>query len=116
LRRLAVIYLPACSAEVLNQIPLSGSADNLRAEKFLLGRLSIHKGKLVDELIAESVRDYIARKTFSNTTEIAGLLDWLRFSLDESDKKHLPPIAELLARRHQIVHRADMRYHFCPTK
>ena len=108
LRRLAVVYLPTCSPDVLNQIPLAGSKDKLRAEKFFLGRLAVHRGKSVDNLITESVNDYVAGKSFSDTSEIAGLLELMGFDIAGIEKKFFSAMSEIILRRHQIVHRADI--------
>lgn len=108
LRGLAVSYLPLAGEEALNRIPIAGSSDTLRAEKFLLGRLARHRGKSVDDLISESVREHVARRSFSDITEIAGLFEHLGFTLDDHLRKMFSGLGALIARRHQIVHRADI--------
>ena len=108
LRGLAVIYLPACDEEALNQVPLAGSADTLRAEKFFLGRLAKHRGKTVDDLIAESVKEHVSRRTFNDTADIVRLFGALKIEVDAEFKDKISKINDLIARRHQIVHRADI--------
>jgi hypothetical protein len=108
LRGLAISYLPLAGEDALNRIPLAGSPDTLRAEKFLLGKLARHRGKSVDDLIAQSVQEHVARRSFSDVTEIAGLFELLGFTLDDHLRKIFSDLSALIARRHQIVHRADI--------
>ncbi len=49
LRNIALWLLPAASEETLNEVPLSGSR---HAEKFWLGKLAKHRGKTVDDFLA----------------------------------------------------------------
>jgi hypothetical protein len=108
LRGLATAYLPLVGEDVLNRIPLAGSVDSLRPEKFLLGRLSKYRDKTVDQLIEDSIDEHVARRTFSNTNEIASLFEQLGFEIDESLKEIFSRLSALIERRHQIVHRADV--------
>lgn len=96
--------LPAANDTILNAVPLAGSEG--RPEKFLLGRLAGHRGKTVDELINESVREYLAQSNYGNVEEVARTLT--RIGLDVAKvKPHFPRLSEMMARRHNIVHRAD---------
>lgn len=108
LRGLAGLYLPNAGEEVLNKVPIAGSRDMLNAEKFHLGRLVQHRGKTVDEVIQQSVRDHIARRTFSSVAEICSMFQLLGFSIGESGRKNFARMDALMARRHDIVHRADI--------
>ena len=107
LRGLAQVHLPS-SEGALDRIPLAGSKDTLRPEKFLLGALARHRGKTVDEVIMQSVRDHIARRTFSNVGEIAALFEQIGLRLPGNTEELMRKIAALIARRHEIVHRADI--------
>jgi hypothetical protein len=106
LRTLAEELLPAGDESSLKDIPLAGSGSFGRSEKFVLGQLAHHKGKTVDELLRQSVSEYLSRATFSSTTEIAALLTRLGFKVEDHNQT-FGAIDEMIRRRHQIVHRAD---------
>jgi len=107
LRTLATNFMPEAGETVLDNIPLKGlNNGNGRAEKFTLGKLAQHRGKLVEELIRESVEQHLERSNYNNTVEIAALLQ--NIGLDPSEHKHhFRSLDEMMRRRHQIVHRAD---------
>lgn len=106
LRTIAEALLPEANEDVLNAIPLVGLPG--RPDKFLLGKLVRHKGKRVEEVLRESVRDHLYRTTFNNQGDIRKLLvEALGFELSRYNEKDLEIIQELIQRRHQIVHRAD---------
>jgi hypothetical protein len=118
LRTLAQVFLPNANENVLDDVPLADCGMGRRAEKFYLGRLARHRGKLVDEVISESVSEYMERSTFSNVTEIVSFLDVLGLKVpevrDETKPIQMPfphetwaTLEAMIQRRHQIVHRAD---------
>lgn len=106
LRAIARSCLPRARPEVISTIPLKGTTASSRAEKFSLGQLDEHRGKTVDEVIAESVEAYLEHSNFSNTTQIASLLESLDLDV-EPMRAFFPMLDNMIARRHQIVHRAD---------
>ena len=106
LRSLGRTYLPTANPEVMDSIPLKGVGRSGRPEKFSLGHLDEHRGKTVDELIEESVEAYLERSNYSSTTEIATLLASLGLDV-EPVRQFFPALDRMMARRHQIVHRAD---------
>jgi hypothetical protein len=59
LRSLAAVFLPAAEEKVLDSIPLVGTVQTGHPEKFFLGKLAVHRGKKVDNVIAESVKKYL---------------------------------------------------------
>jgi hypothetical protein len=99
--------MPHCDEETLNKVPLAGSEQSLRAEKFLLGRLSPHRGKTVNTLISQSVIEHLSRRTFNSCHDICGFLVSLGLEVDDDMKAALPELDHFIQRRHQIVHRAD---------
>jgi hypothetical protein len=107
LRTLAETFLPYANEQTLSNIPLAGT-NMSRADKFSLGTLQKHKGKRIDRLIEESVSEHLKRSTYNNAREIASLLVSLGFDLAEP-KKHFPEIEAMIQRRHEIVHRGDIR-------
>ncbi len=107
LRYVGETYLPASSEEVLNAVPLLGTHDVPRPEKFFLGKLAQHRGKTVDQLITDCVNAYLDRISFSDTTDISNLLERAGIAV-ERVRPLYPRLSALMTRRHQIVHRADL--------
>lgn len=104
LRSLAYWKLPAANAAVLDQFPLVGNGPAL---KHSLGALAAHRGRSVDDLIRESVDAYLERSNYNSTSEVARFLT--QISLDVAPvQSTFTELDELMARRHQIVHRADI--------
>jgi hypothetical protein len=106
LRTLASELLPLANEEALNQIPLNGLNASGRTEKFFLGNLARFRGKLVDDVIQESVFSSLQRSTYNSTNDIAQLLKSLGIDVSKINRS-FPKIEELMQRRHLIVHRAD---------
>ena len=104
LRTMARVFLPEAAEACLNEIPLAGLGG--RKEKFLLGKLVQHKGKLVDDLLKESVSEYLERSNYNSIEEISNLLQALGFNVTDH-KGQFAAIQQMIERRHQIVHRAD---------
>jgi hypothetical protein len=105
LRRVARYRIPDCGEEALKQIPLVGCAPR---EKFLLSELAQFRGKAVDDVISDSVKHYFdSSVTFNDVTAIVTVLEKCRIKQDRL-KGFYPVLAELIARRHHIVHRADV--------
>jgi hypothetical protein len=106
IRSLMITTFPFADREHLDQIPLSGLSRTGRAEKFFLGELVRFKGVSVADVIQQSVREHVARRTFNNRGDILLVVNAL--GLREQDvAKVLPKIEAMLYRRHQIVHHAD---------
>lgn len=104
-RSIYVWKIPHGGENILNDVPLIGSV-SLRPEKFYLGRLAAHRAKSVQDLITESVLEQARMLSVNNTTDVASLLQ--RFGLRSQDyDAHIGPLAEMIARRHHIVHQAD---------
>jgi len=104
LRTMARVLLPEAQETCLNEIPLAGLGG--RKEKFFLGKLVQHKGKLVDDLLKESVSEYLERSNYNSIEEISNLLQVLGFNVRDHTTE-FPAIQRMIERRHQIVHRAD---------
>jgi hypothetical protein len=106
LRGLAASHLPLAGEGALNTVPLAGTVTG-RPEKFLLGRLVSHRGKTVDQLLQESVDQFLERSNFNSSDEIAAFLTNLGLDIDNI-RPTFSQLDPLMRRRHQIVHRADM--------
>lgn len=125
LRTVASVFLPAAGEVALDVVPLAGLGDRGRAEKFALGKLARHRGKTVDNLIRESVSEYLDGVSFNNVTEMISFIKGLGLSLPEkkeeweadfglewgdlvTDKRPtLTLLDEMIRRRHHIVHQTD---------
>lgn len=104
LRTVGKYALPAASREALDDIPFYVGGRS--AQKVSLGYMTEYRGQTVEMLIAHTVENYLERMTFSSTTDIVNLLRRIGISLDGSNM--LPALDEMINRRHEIVHRADI--------
>jgi len=104
LRSIELWKLPGAGEDRLNQIPLAGIEG--RSEKFALGKLASHRGKTVDVLIKESVNLHLERSNYNNTDDVVAVLQ-LAGVVPAGVNRHFGPLAEMMGRRHHIVHQAD---------
>jgi RiboL-PSP-HEPN len=95
--------LPYCGEDALKDVPLIGQGKNA---KLHLGNLAAHRGKSVLDVIQDSVKEYLDKKTYNNIPTIENLLKKLGIDPSAVSSLH-PPIGRLITRRHQIVHRGD---------
>src|SRR5690554_2581801 len=103
LRSLAYWKLPLSGRDVLDKIPLKSAAP---AMKYSLGALVAHRGQRVDDVIRDSVNEYLERSNYNNTLEVAIFIESIGVDTNRVNAS-FPAIEELMKRRHQIVHRAD---------
>lgn len=106
LRSVGVWRLPYQSEAVVNEIPLIGTGQGGRPEKFFLGKLVPHRTKTVQALVTESVAAYMNAFGVNNTTDIASFMRSVGFD-PATIAGELPELDELIRRRHHIVHQAD---------
>lgn len=104
LRSLANWKLPAADAQILDAVPLVGQGSN--PKRFLLGELAAHRGKRVEDVLAESVREHLKQSNYNSVGEVASLLESIKIKVAKVNSR-FADLAELMERRHQIVHRAD---------
>jgi len=94
------------SRDELNQVPLIGTTNTGRPEKFLLGELLRFENESVDSIIEKSVCEYVNRLTFNNTTDIMAYVN--KFNLEGKDiVPLLSDLNSLITRRHNVVHNSD---------
>lgn len=106
LRTVAEIRLPLRPPGCLEQIPWLNTDGALKAS---LSTLANHRGRSVDDVIKECVHAHLARRSFNNTKDVVALLK--QCGISKSGKAWdamLKALSEITARRHQIVHRADL--------
>lgn len=107
LRTTARQRIAAAKSQFLNDIPLIGTSRSGRAEKFYLGALDAHRGKTVDQLIQESVENYLDRESFGSCSDVDNVL--AQMGLDTAPFKPLyADLDQMMKRRHRIVHQADL--------
>jgi len=97
--------LPSAEPKVFRKlgVPLPGEDQN---REFNLGHLVAYRGTRVDELLEESVDEYLENSTFNHPGEIKNNLDHL--GLDRSlMEPYAAEIGPMMKRRHHIVHRMD---------
>jgi hypothetical protein len=85
LRKVASVCLPNADEYGLNDVPLAGLGNKGRAEKFFLGKLTQHRGKTVDEVIQQSVSEYLEHRSFNDLSEIISFLEDLGFRPKNGD-------------------------------
>jgi hypothetical protein len=107
LRTMARQRIAVANSQVLDRIPLVETSRSGRAEKFLLGALNAHRGKTVDQLIHESVENYLDRESFSSCGDVDEVLT--QMGLDTAPfKPYYADLDQMMKRRHRIVHEADL--------
>ncbi len=99
LRELERNQLPIADSTVLGAVPLVGSMDN---KKFDLSVVAEHRGETVNELIEESAESYLARRSYSSSSEVASILERIGFDVGPV-QPHLSNLEEMIRRRHHIV-------------
>ena len=104
LRTVARYALPDSSREALDDVPFY--LEGRPVPKVSLGYLAEHKDLTIGDFVARSVDMHMDRVSFSSTSEVVGLLRRLWISLDHDGL--LSSLGEMIQRRHEIVHRADV--------
>lgn len=104
LRSIEMWRLPSASEARLDGIALVDFDG--RPAKFFLGKLAAHRGKTVDEVIAQSIARQLQRSNYNTIADIRDVLDLAGIAPAAVDK-YFPQLEELMRRRHHIVHQAD---------
>lgn len=102
-----LIYIEAeWNKEFLANVPLKGENHINRPGKFNLAELLPHQGLKVEELISESVFDYLNSKSFSRIEDVIRVIELL--NLKVSNFEHFfKDITSMMQRRHNIAHNGD---------
>jgi hypothetical protein len=103
LRSLAEWKLPTAKPEVFAEMPLTGTKGRT---KFGLQDLADFRGKTIDEVIADSVKEYLEKSSYNHPGDVKNTLGniGLVFKIDDDDSVEL---AAMMSRRHWIAHRVD---------
>jgi hypothetical protein len=107
LREIARLRLSDPSVEILEKIPLVGLSPSGQPQKFSLGVLKGYQGKTVEDLIRESVDEHLNKTSFNHPTDVVIMLRKIQIDATGLDK-YFGVLDEMMKRRHQIVHQADM--------
>jgi len=97
-------FLPWADEGDLENVPLAGTDG--RAEKFLLGKLAKHRHKTVQQLLQQSVDEYLEQSSYNNPSEILRVLAAIKIDV-RGQGTMLRELGAMIKRRHAIVHRAD---------
>jgi hypothetical protein len=107
LRSLLAWRAPLGAKEVVDGYPLAGS-DKKHIERFSLGSLVAHKGKSVDDLIEQSVREYLEKfSSFNDLGDVKKALAACGIAQGVVNAHDFGELPAMIARRHKIVHKAD---------
>lgn len=104
-RNVAVSHLPRTDVALLKEIPLIGTG-TVRAAKFTLGDLVAHYEKTVENIVDESIGEWLSHRSFNNCNDIASMLKSIGIDPTTCDAE-FTTLDEMIARRHSIVHNVD---------
>jgi hypothetical protein len=106
IRNLFLHKLPQVTPENLNKVPFNGHEPTHRPKGILLGDLLEYRGQFVENLIRDSIDQYVNTININGTNQ---LVDCLKLA----DVPHEPlrpffePLDTLMKRRHIVVHQMD---------
>lgn len=103
LRSIASAHLPRTDNEFLQKMPLAGQP---RSGKYTIGDLVQHRGKSVDQVLDESIDQWLGTHSFNHADDIRGMLTELGMPVDYFLATY-EKLDQMIERRHLIVHRAD---------
>ena len=95
---LDISYIPLVA---LDEIPS-------RKEKYTLKDLATHRGKTIEQVINESIDQYLRTLSFNNTTDIANGLKKIQLP-SQTVEQYYSNLNDMIQRRHQIVHEGDLK-------
>lgn len=93
--------------EKLNDIPLLSTSYGYHPKKFFLGELYDFKDKTVDYIFQVSISNYLDQQSFNKIEDIISILTAIGYDYKEYEET-FSHLQELIDRRHQIVHKADL--------
>lgn len=105
IRNLFIGLLPNGNNRHLNKIPFVGHEVH-HPKGILLGHLKDFNGRFVENIILESIENYVDTLNVNNTTQLSTLFEMVEIST-ESLRQYFPELESLMKRRHQIVHQMD---------
>ena len=107
LRSVVISAAPNMDASLLNEFPLVGS-NKKQPKAFQLGSLAAHRGKTINEILDDSVKEYCNNyQTFNHLGDIKKSLAHIGVVEDDIPENYQQSLTDMTARRHKIVHQAD---------
>lgn len=107
LRSLLVWKIDTFDAETLSGYGLPNGKPNPQ-KKFDLGDISRHRGKSVDDLIRHAVKSHLEEfQSFNHLGDVKDALKKCGIANETVDAYNFGELPEMIARRHNIVHKAD---------
>jgi hypothetical protein len=107
LRSLQGWKAPGWTKEAVDKYPLAGNGRK-RPEKFSLGELVAHRGKTVDDLIVQSVTEYLDQySSYNDLGQVKDALLYCGISNQDVEAHNYGLLPAMIERRHNIVHKAD---------
>ncbi|CAN7654367.1 hypothetical protein [Rhizobium sp. LjRoot254] len=107
LRSVLTWRVPSGTEDVLDAYPFA-NAQHKRPDKITLGGLSAYRGMTVDALIEKSVVEFLDRwSSFNDLGEVKKALKAAGIAAAAVDAHDFGELAAMIARRHNIVHKAD---------
>ncbi len=103
LRCLAEWKLPTAEPGVFSEFPIAGAEGRT---KIGLHELARFRGQTVDELVSNSVSEYLERSNYNHVGDIKQILEKIGLAAT-IDKKQASNLAALISRRHWVAHRVD---------
>ena len=93
----------------ISSIPLASKSGLInRKEKFSLSELAQYRGKNINEVIDDSIDQYLNTVSFNSSSEIANYL--VKIEIPQNTlEKYYPLLNEMIERRHKIVHEGDIK-------
>lgn len=109
LRNIAVLCFPVDDDKKLDGVSWRLGTDK-PFDRIPLGMLAKQRGRTVEEVLRLAIEADFAQKSFTDSTKIMGLLATLGLPDAKLDgiREFLPSLDEMIARRHKIVHFADL--------
>lgn len=105
IRNLHVSRIDIIEPAALSIMPFPNQNDG-RSTKISLGELKAFEGKLVENVIWESVVQFTNRSNLNSSTDLSSALERVKISKDPFVAL-LPVLDAMMKRRHQIVHQMD---------
>lgn len=105
-RSMLIQWLPIKADEnTLKSIPIALHAGNKHVDKIYLNDLSKYRNMTIDEVLRQSVEEYMKLKSFNSQEDIRIWLSKIEINVDECTG--FKEIDKAIKRRHKIVHEAD---------
>jgi hypothetical protein len=103
LRSLCEWKMPGANPEAFAEVPLVGTRGKTR---FGLLELAAFRGNTVDNVITQSINEFLEKSSFNNPGAVKVALEKIGVNAHLVDR-YAPILAAMMTRRHWIAHRAD---------